>query len=84
MHYAELSNVFSVNPYYVEPEKEAEQVAKPVAPEPMVAQKEMLTCGDYESHVNRCHHCMYVQAKKRSNFVNLMIIFALAWLVFKK
>lgn len=84
MDYAELSNVFNINPFYVPPkEPEPESIQDQVMDAP-VPQKIEITCGDYESHINRCHHCMYSQAKKRSNLINLIIIFALFWLIFRK
>lgn len=87
MDYAELSAVFNVNPYYMEPpveeQKEPEQKPMEVV-QKIVESSPDVTCVDYEKHINQCHTCMYTQARKRSNLVNLLIIFALFWIIFKK
>lgn len=83
MDYAELSNAFFDNPYYTNP---LDPVV-PVAPEPVetvVGTTKPSMCSEYQSHVITCPHCMYTQERKRSNFVNILIIFALLWLIFRK
>lgn len=86
MDYSELSNAFVVNPYYnknpfdsiladTTEEPVVEQVAQNIKPS---------ICSEYQSHIITCPHCMYTQERKRSNLVNLLIIFALLWLIFRK
>lgn len=84
MDYAELSAVFNVNPYYVEPPVEVRKEPEQKPMEVMQKITDEVSCDDYEKHINQCHVCMYTQARKRSNLVNLLIIFALFWLIFKK
>ena len=76
MNYAELSTVFT-DSYGYQDVQQHQQEEIPV-------QVKVITCEDYDDHIDNCARCMFYQTRKRTNLLNIIIIFTLIWMILRR